>query len=66
MQKEITVKNVRKSAASLLQAKMYIILSLSGIAFILLHEIYMREKAKKGDKIARSSMVVKTKYPRLK
>lgn len=31
-----------------------------------LHEIYMREKAKKGDKTARSSSVVKTKYPRLK
>ncbi len=29
------------------------------------HEIYMREKAKAGDKRAQSSGVVKSKYPRL-
>jgi hypothetical protein len=31
-----------------------------------IHEIYMREKAKKGDRKARSSGVVKAKYPSLK
>lgn len=31
-----------------------------------IHEIYMREKAKKGDKKARASGVVKAKYPSLK
>lgn len=31
-----------------------------------IHEIYMREKAKRGDKKAQSSWVVKTKYPSLK
>lgn len=31
-----------------------------------LHEIYMREKARSGDKNAQSSGVVQTKYPRLK
>lgn len=31
-----------------------------------LHEIYMREKAKLGDKKAQLSGVVKTKYPGLK
>lgn len=31
-----------------------------------LHEIYMREKAKLGDKNAQSSAVVRTKYPKLK
>ncbi len=30
-----------------------------------LHEIYMREKAKQGDKKAQSSRVVKTKYPHM-
>ncbi len=31
-----------------------------------IHEIYMRESAKNGDKKARSSATVKGKYPRLK
>jgi len=31
-----------------------------------IHEIYMREKAKRGDKKAQSSGVVKAKYPSLK
>ncbi len=31
-----------------------------------IHEIYVREKAKSGDKTARSSGTVKGKYPRLK
>ena len=30
-----------------------------------LHEIYMREKAKRGDKKAQSSKVVKSKYPNM-
>ncbi|GEM_PF-2685679 len=31
-----------------------------------IHEIYMREKAKRGDKKAQTSGVVKAKYPTLK
>lgn len=31
-----------------------------------IHEIYMREKAKMGDKKAQSSSVVRSKYPNLK
>lgn len=31
-----------------------------------IHEIYMREKAKRGDKKAQASGVVKAKYPSLK
>lgn len=31
-----------------------------------IHEIYMREKAKRGDKKAQSSGVVRAKYPTLK
>jgi len=36
------------------------------LAHSTVYEIYMREKAKKGDKNARSSELVKEKYPRLK
>jgi hypothetical protein len=36
------------------------------LAHSTVYEIYMREKAKNGDKTARSSELVKGKYPRLK
>ena len=31
-----------------------------------LHEIYMREKARSGDKKAKSSKIVKARYPKLR